>query len=127
MTALRFHTVGGGEDIRHPWSPFGEEQCKNIEKGMIMYNTHRALTRTKQHKSAVIDYSSGNILTESTAVLNWWTEYCSSLYNYKLHPDTRLLQSNQIPTQEAESRPVMREEVEEAVHRLKAEKVSRSG
>ena len=56
-----------------------EEQCKNIEKGMMSgnikeaykYNTLKALTITQQHNSAVIDYSSGNILTESTAVLNW--------------------------------------------------------
>ena len=55
-----------------------EEQCKNIEKGMMSgnikeaykYNTLKALTITQQHNSAVIDYSSGNILTESTAVLD---------------------------------------------------------
>ena len=97
-----------------------EEQCKNTEKGMMSgngkeaaYNTLKALTDTQQHKSAVIEDSSGNILTESTAVLNRWTEYCSGLYNYKLHPDTSLLQSNPTPTKEAESLPVLREEVEE--------------
>ena len=64
------------------------------------YNTLKALTITQQHKSAVIEDSSGNILTESTAVLNRWTEYCSGLYNYELHPDpdTSLLHSNQTPT-----------------------------
>ena len=61
------------------------------------YNTLKALTTTKKHKSAVIEDSSGNILTESTTVLNRWTEYCSGLYNYELHPDTSLLQSNQTP------------------------------
>ena len=44
------------------------------------------------------------------------------VYNCELHPDTSILQSNQIPTQEAESLPVLREEVEEAVHSLKAGK-----
>ena len=58
------------------------------------YNTLKALTKTQQHKSAVIEDSSPNILTESTVVLNQWTEYCSGLYNYELHPDTGLLQSN---------------------------------
>ena len=70
----------------------------------------------------VIEDSSGNILTEGTAVLNRWTEYCSGLYNYELHPDTSLVQSNQTPSQEAESLPLLREEVEEAVRSLKAGK-----
>ena len=39
------------------------------------YNTLKALTETQQRKSAVIEDSGGNILTESTAVLNRWTEY----------------------------------------------------
>ena len=57
---------------------------------------------------------------ESTAVVNRWTEHCSGLYNYELHLDTSLIQSNQTPTQEAESLPVLREEIEGAVHSLKA-------
>ena len=76
----------------------------------------------QQQKLAVIEDSDVNILTESTAVLNRWTEYCSGLYNYDLHPDTSLFQSNQTSTQETESLPVQREEVEEAVRSLKAGK-----
>ena len=53
---------------------------------------------------------------------NRWTEYCSGLYNFELHPDTSLLQSNQTPTQKGKNLPVLREEVEEAVHSLKAGK-----
>ena len=86
------------------------------------YNTLKALTKIQQHKSTVIEDSSGNILMESTAVLNQWTEYCIGLYNYELHPDTSLLRSIQTPTQGAESLPVLREEVEEAVRGLKAGK-----
>ena len=56
------------------------------------YNTLKALTKTQQHKSTVIGDSSENILTESKAVLNRWTDYCSGLCNYELHPDTSLLQ-----------------------------------
>ena len=41
------------------------------------YNTLKALTKTQQHKSAVTEERNGNILTESRAVLNRWTEYCS--------------------------------------------------
>ena len=59
------------------------------------YTTLRALTKTQQHKSAAIQDSSGNIWTESTFVLNWWTEYCSGLNKvYELHLHTSLLQSN---------------------------------
>ena len=75
------------------------------------YNTLKAVTKTQEHMSAVIEDSGGNILMESTAVLKWWIEYCSGLYNYELDPDTSLLQSNQTPTQEAESLPVLREEL----------------
>ena len=59
---------------------------------------------------------------ESTAVLNRWTEYRSGLYINELHPDTGLFQSKQTPTQKAESLPVFREEVVEAMHSLKAAK-----
>ena len=88
------------------------------------YNTLKPVTKAQKHKSAVIEDSSGNILTESTAVLNRWTEYTAVAYtNYELPPDaTSLHQSNQTPTQEAKSLPVLREEVEEIVHSLKAGK-----
>ena len=68
--------------------------------------------------------SCGNILTEGTAVLNRWTEYCSGLYNYEPHLDTSLLQSNHTTTQEAESLPVVKKTVEEAVRSLKVGKSS---
>ena len=83
-------------------------------------NDVKPFTKTQQHKPAVIEDGSGNILMESTAVLNQWTEYYSGLFNYELHPDTSLLQSNQVPTQDAEILHVLREEVEEAVQSLKA-------
>ena len=53
-----------------------EKHCK---KGMMSgnskkaYNTLKALSKTQQHKSAATKDSSGNILMESTAVLNRWT------------------------------------------------------
>ena len=67
-----------------------EEKFKNMEKGMLSgnskkaYNSLKTLTKTQQHKSAVIEDSNGNILMESTAVLNPWREYCSGLYNYSI-------------------------------------------
>ena len=101
-----------------------EEHCKNIDVRRQQGSLQRlkALTKTKQHMSAVIEDSSGNILTESKVVQNRWTEYCCGVYNYELHQDTGLLQCNQTPTQEAESLLVLREEVEEAVRSLKAGK-----
>ena len=83
-------------------------------------DTLKALTETQQYESAVIKDSSGNILTESTAVLSRWMEYCGGLYNYELHPNTSLLQSK--TTKRAEGLPVLREEAEEAVYSLKAGK-----
>ena len=76
------------------------EQCKNIEKGMRgnskeAHTILKALTETQQHKSAVIKDSSGNIVTETTAVLSPWTECCSGLYNYDFHPVASLLSRNQ--------------------------------
>ena len=65
------------------------EQRRNIEKGMMpgngkeAYNTLNPLTKIQRHKSADIEDSSGNVLTESTAVLNRETEYRSGLYNYE--------------------------------------------
>ena len=56
------------------------------------YNALQALTKTQQYKSAVIEDSSGNILTESTAVPNLYSEYRSGLYICELHPDTGLLE-----------------------------------
>ena len=74
-----------------------KEQCKHLEKGMMSgnnkeaHNTLKALTNTQQHKSAVIEDRSRDIVTEGTAVLNRWTEYCIGLHSYELHPDTSLL------------------------------------
>ena len=47
-----------------------EQQCKNIEKGTMSGNSKEAYNT---------EDSSGHNLTESTAVLNRWTEYCSGL------------------------------------------------
>ena len=94
-----------------------EEQYKNRKNGMMSGNSKdacnflKAVTKTQQLKLAVIEDSSGNDLMESTAVLNRWNEYCSGLYNYDLRQDTSLLQSNQTPTREAESLPVLMEEL----------------
>ena len=73
-----------------------EEQCKSIEKGMLFGTipsslSPRANSISQQSSKTAAEKKT---LTESKAVLNQWTEYCSDLYNYRLHPDTSLLQSN---------------------------------
>ena len=98
-----------------------EKQCNDIEKGMEAgnskqaYSTLKALTKTSQPRANIIDNKDGKPLTDSEEVLKRWTEYCSSLYNYELHPDTSILQANQAPTESSDSPPVMKEEVEAAV------------
>ena len=54
-------------------------------KSKEAYNTLKALTKTQQHESAVIEDDKGNVMTESLAVLNRWTEYCSGMYNSSSH------------------------------------------
>ena len=103
------------------------KQCETIEQGMEQGNSKQAyetlnkLTKTQQHRSTVIEDSKGELLTEDTAVLNRWTEYCQELYNFQLQSDTGLLGAE--PTDRTlESLPVLREEVEQAVRSLKGGK-----
>ena len=70
----------------------------------------------------MIEDKDGKLLTDSEDVLRRWTEYCSGLYNYELHPDPSLLHANQPPAESEESPPVLKEEVEAAVRSLPAGK-----
>ena len=54
-------------------------------------NTLKALTRTSQSRAAVIKDKDGKLLTDSEKVQKRWTDYCNSLYNYKLCTDTSIL------------------------------------
>ena len=75
---------------------WAEEQCKNIEKGMMpgnskeTYKTSRLSPRSNSIGRQSLK-TAGNILMECTAVLNRSTEYRSGPYNYEFHPDTRQL------------------------------------
>jgi len=74
-----------------------EEQCHSIEVGMAKgnskaaYDTLKSLTKTTQPKASVIEDKEGNLLTESNAILQRWTEYCEGLYNHLLRPDTNIV------------------------------------
>lgn len=100
------------------------DQCENIEKGMkkgnskLAYDTLKNLTKTQQNRSSVIEDTSGELLTENSAVLNRWTQYCQELYNYPIQPDDSLLDGDSTPSREPSPLPVMREEVEEAIRSL---------
>ena len=105
-----------------------EEQCRSIDRGMEIgqskqaYNTLKALTKTSQPRSTVIDDKDGNLLTESDQVLKRWTEYCGELYNYELQPDVSILHVNPTPEENEESPHVLKEEVEAAIKKLKTGK-----
>lgn len=105
-----------------------EDQCCNVEEGLAngnskkAYETLRILTKTQQRAATVIEDSSGQLLTENTAVLSRWTEYCRDLYNHKTEPDLSILQNDQDGARKAEDLPVLAEEVEAAIYSLKGGK-----
>ena len=86
---LRSQKEDEGSKGRVDWGAVEEHR----EGNDVRNNALNALTKSQQRKSAVIKNSSESILMESTAFLNWQTEYCSGLHSYKLHPHTK-------PTQE---------------------------
>ena len=111
----KYTSTEAGLEYRKVNRDVGKEMKAAKEKGTMSGNSKEAYNTLRA-------FTSGNILTERTAILNRWTEYWSGLYNYELYLDTSLLQSNQTPTQEAECLPVFGEKVEEAVHNLKTGK-----
>ena len=95
------------------------EQSNNIEKGIKEVNSKKAfetlkkLTRKQQHKATVIEDKNGSLLTDNTAVLIQWTEYCQELYS--------ILESKTNSVDETDDMQVMKE-VEEATRTLKGGK-----
>ena len=83
------------------------------------YSTLKSLTKTSQLRTVVINDQDGKLLTDREKVLNRWTEYCKGLYNYEIHPDNSLLQTDLPSTDGEDSLPILREEVEVAVQSLK--------
>ena len=64
----------------------------------------------------------GNLLKESSEVLNRLAEYCKELYNFTIQPDLCILARAIRPPQEPSPLPIMREEVEVATQSLPADK-----
>ena len=96
------------------------EQCSEIEENLRKNNSKRAyqlvkdLTSVKQGKATTVQDRSGKCLTEERQILNRWTEYCSELYNYKANGDPSVLNCPQ--TEEEDDHPILRKEMEAAVH-----------
>lgn len=112
------------KEVKEEWI---EEQCKTIDRDMESgnskqaYGTLKALTKTSQPRTAVIEDHDGKLLTDGEDVLKRWTDYCKDLYNYKLQPDTSILNTQRSPEEEP-SPPILREEVIAAMSSLKAGK-----
>ena len=81
------------------------------------------LTTVKQGKATTVKDRSRKCFTEERQILNRWTEYCSELYNYKASEDTSVVNCPQTDTED--DHPILRREVESAVHSLKKGKSSR--
>lgn len=77
--------------------------------------TTKTLNKTCQYKTS--QDSSGPLLTENNAVLIEWTEYYKDLYNFQLKKQNKTTKTSELADQ-----PVLREEVERIVCRLKGGK-----
>ena len=55
------------------------------------YQLVKDFTTLKQGKATTIQNCSGKCLTEEQEILNWWTQYCSELYNHKAKGDPYIL------------------------------------
>ena len=78
----------------------------------------KELTKTKQPQTSVIEDKNGNLLTDSKAVLDQWSEYCKELYQHPIKVDDTLIGTdksdpNPEPTQ------VLEEEIKEAMNSIK--------
>lgn len=54
--------------------------------------------------------------------MNWWTEYCSNLYNFPLKTDPKILQGNQTAASNPTELIILREEVELFIYTQKGGK-----
>ena len=104
------------------------DQCDHIDAGMrsgnskAAFDTLKRMTKPHQNRSTGIEDKNGNLLTEEQAIIKRWTEYCKDLYNYKIRPDTNILDNGTNTNRETGDEPIMKEEVEEAVRSLKESK-----
>ena len=102
-----------------------EKQCNAIDtcsksgNSKEAYSTLKAITKTSQARTTVIEDKNGLLLTESNDIAKRWTEYCRDLYNHNISTDPSLLTSNDTSRDAQADLPVLREEVEAAIKTLK--------
>ena len=95
-----------------------EEKCTKIERDMTKgnsksaYATIKELTKVEQPRTTVVEDKEGKLLTESTAVLGRWTQYCHELYNHELKVDDTIIKdSTKERETNSENNQVLQEEV----------------
>jgi len=106
------------------------EQCKNIENCYNHNNTKAAfaivkeLTTEWKPKCFVVEDKDGNLLTQAEDVTERWRQYCDELYNHKANTSDNSLKDIQqtISSEEEDEPPILRQEIEEAVRKLKCNK-----
>ena len=97
------------------------EDCLAKNNTKKAYNLVTSLTKQTPQRLNVINDKDGNTLTNTTAVVERWKEYCEDLYNHEAHPDKTILHENIDKHQEDEP-PIIRSEVEDAIKALKCGK-----
>jgi len=100
-------------------------QCYTVEVDLRRNNTKEAyaaiknLTRRHQPRSTVINDKNGRTITERKAVAERWQEYCHDLYGNPSSADISVIKTIQGDREQEEKLPILREEVEAAVGKLK--------
>ena len=84
------------------------------------FRTLRKITKKQSIRSITIESADGNVLTEEAEIREGWTEYCSALYNHPIAPNVNVLE--QPTVNERSDLPILREEVKNAIIKLKAGK-----
>ena len=108
------------KDAKQTWL---EEKRKEIDVNLKYNNSKKAyqlvreLTRKEGNRSSPILDKDGNCLTEDNHILKRWTEYCAELYSHKTSGDPEVLIVS--PPSNKGDFPILREEVEMAINRLK--------
>ena len=101
-------------------------QCQDIEDNIRKNDSKKAyqlvktLTSPKQGKTNTIQDKEGNCPTETSDILNRWTEWCAELHSHTVVGDPEVLTVPLVT--DTDNYPILREEVEAAVKSIKKRK-----
>ncbi len=106
------------------------KQCQEIENCNRQNNTKAAfdlvkkLTTEWKPKCYVVEDNNGKLLTNADDVTERWRQYCEELYNHQadVSDNTLIDIERTVSTKEEEEPPIVREEIEQAVKKLKCNK-----